>query len=140
MSRERAKGTRGENYFADMLKPIFPQIERAPLKGVNDAGDYVNVPFPVESKNTRKPLFLEWVRRLRRKAPAYRWVLLWKGDMRTVDGRPLMVVDAEFGMDLLHAYCGPFGHRVRTMNEVHYPVYEENPTSITPQITEEGAA
>ena len=103
----RAKGTRGENYFLAHLRTVWPTADRAPLRGILDRGDFVNVPFPVEAKNTRKPLFQLWVRRLRLISPDHRWILVWKGDTRTADGRPLMVMDFELGLELLaKAYKG----------------------------------
>lgn len=86
MSKARAKGTRGENYFLERLRLLFgPQVERAPLKGVQDRGDFVNVPWLHEAKNTTKPLFLEWARKCTTKA-GNNWVILWKGDLRKNEG------------------------------------------------------
>lgn len=104
MSKQRAKGTEGENYFKGLLALIWPYVDRAPLKGTLDAGDFLNVPFPIESKNTIKPLFQAWVRVLRHKANDHRWVLLWTGDKRTRDGAPLMLVDLRFGLELLQLW------------------------------------
>lgn len=108
MNKPRQKGTRGEVYFAERLRRIWPAIERAPLKGTRDAGDYVNVSLPVEAKNTAKPLFLAWARRLKvivtRDQLPNRWVLCWKGDARTVDGEALMVVPLDFGLELLELW------------------------------------
>lgn len=109
MSKARSKGTRGENWLLEKLRTIWPTAERAPLKGTLDKGDFVNVPWPVEMKNTQRPLFQAWVRILRKKATDHRWILVWKGDARTGDGQPLVVLDFEHAMDLLHAYYGPFG-------------------------------
>lgn len=86
MSRARAKGTRGENFFLDRLRTLFgPTVERAPLKGTLDQGDFVNVPWLHEAKNTTKPLFLAWARTATGKAGT-NWVILWKGDLRRGDG------------------------------------------------------
>lgn len=97
----RAKGTRGENYWLMFLRALFyPStdidaplhfLQRAPLKGTDDRGDFTGVPWIHEAKNTAKPLFLQWARRLRLKA-GDDWVLLWKGDMRSPDGQPLVVM------------------------------------------------
>lgn len=88
----RSKGTKGENFFLPYLRQLFgPQVERAPLKGTNDYGDYVGVPYLVEAKSTTKPLFLLWARTCKRKA-GDAWVLLWTGDRRTEDGEPLVVM------------------------------------------------
>lgn len=100
MSKARDKGTAGENYFLEFLRVIWPTAERAPLKGVQDKGDFVGVPLLVEAKHTKTILIPEWVRKARTKAEG-RWVLVWKGDTRTRDGKPLMVMDADFGFELL---------------------------------------
>ncbi len=86
MSKARAKGTRGEQFFLEPLRFLFgPQVERAPLKGTLDYGDFTGVPYLVEAKNTAKPLFLEWARKCTKKAGSD-WVLLWKGDLRKDEG------------------------------------------------------
>jgi len=86
MSRSRKKGTVGENFFLDTLRRLFgPQVERAPLKGTLDAGDYVGVPWLHEAKNTDRPLFQQWARTCEAKA-GWNWVLLWKGDLRSPSG------------------------------------------------------
>jgi hypothetical protein len=92
MSKARAKGTVGENFFLARLRLLFgPQVERAPLKGIQDRGDYTGVPWLHEAKNTAKPLFQAWARVCRAKA-GNAWTLLWKGDMRKDDGQPLVLM------------------------------------------------
>lgn len=92
MSAARAKGTAGENFYLPYLRQLFgPQVERAPLKGVQDRGDYVGVPYMVEAKNTAKPLFQLWARVCKKKA-GDDWILMWKGDRRTDDGEPLVLM------------------------------------------------
>ena len=94
MSKARAKGTAGENYFLLTLRHLFGEtlVERAPLKGVDDYGDYTGVPWLHEAKNTKKPLFLKWARvceeKVRRRWPkgGWDWVILWKGDLRKGEG------------------------------------------------------
>jgi hypothetical protein len=87
MSRARAKGTRGENYFLQRLRTLFgDQVERAPLKGTLDYGDFTGVPWLHEAKNTAKPLFLEWARKAASKAGSLPWVVMWKGDLRKDEG------------------------------------------------------
>ncbi len=81
----RNKGTRGENHFLPMLRILFgEQVERAPLKGVLDHGDYTGVPWLHEAKHTHRPLFQQWARVANRKA-GIDWVILWKGDTRLAD-------------------------------------------------------
>ena len=92
MSKARQKGTTGENYFLVHLRELFGgEVERAPLKGTLDYGDYVNVPWLHEAKNTARPLFQKWFRVCKAKA-GWDWVLLWKGDMRTPDGDPIVMM------------------------------------------------
>jgi hypothetical protein len=87
MSKARAKGTQGENFFLGHLRELFgSHVERAPLKGTLDYGDFVNVPFLCESKHTQKPLFQQWARVCEKKTSGGRWVVLWKGDLRTTSG------------------------------------------------------
>lgn len=81
MSKARQKGTSGENFFADLLRPIFPLIDRAPLRGTLDRGDFTGVPVLHESKSTSTPKFLEWAETCEKKSPGH-WVLMWKGDLR----------------------------------------------------------
>jgi hypothetical protein len=76
------------------------------LKGTLDQGDYVNTPILVEMKATAQPHFLEWARTCRAKTGSEEWVLVWKGDLRKSGTRPLMLVDLDFGLDLLEAWQG----------------------------------
>ena len=88
----RAKGTAGENFFLPRLKALFgTQVERAPLKGTHDYGDFVGVPWLHEAKHSMKPLFQKWARVNERKA-GKGWVLMWKGDLRTKSGNGPYVV------------------------------------------------
>jgi hypothetical protein len=95
MSKARQKGTAGENFFLERLRLLFgPAVERAPLKGVQDYGDFVNVPWLHEAKNTAKPLFLEWARKCTAKA-GKEWVILWKGDLRKPGNGPYVLMPIE---------------------------------------------
>lgn len=83
MSKARQKGTVGENYFLPRLRRMFGEnVERAPLKGVQDKGDFTGVPWLHESKNTATPLFLEWASKAEAKVKGPGWVVMWKGDLR----------------------------------------------------------
>jgi hypothetical protein len=82
----RAKGTKWETALLPRLRALFgDQVERAPLKGVHDKGDFLGVPFLHEAKSTQKPLFQAWARICEVKA-GKAWCVLWKGDGRTKTG------------------------------------------------------
>ena len=103
MSKARQKGTAGENYFLGFLRILFGEkVERAPLKGTLDYGDFVNVPFLHEAKNTVKPLFLKWAKVCEEKA-GKNWVLLWKGDLRTAGNGPYVLMPLEKYMTLIQS-------------------------------------
>lgn len=103
MSRARAKGTAGENFFLPYLRGLFgPRVERAPLKGTQDYGDFTGVPWLHEAKNTAKPLFLQWARTCEKKA-GNNWVLLWKGDLRKNEG-PYVLMSLEKYMEMTDEY------------------------------------
>lgn len=87
----RAKGTAWETELLPLLRGAFgPGVERAPLKGAADQGDFLGVPFLHEAKATRVPRFLDWARTARRKDPD--WAVLWHGDRRSPDGAPLVLL------------------------------------------------
>ena len=91
MSKARAKGTKWETELVPILRELYgPQVDRAPLKGTLDRGDFLGVPFQHEAKNTQKPLFLQWARTARKKT--HDWAILWSGDRRTPDGGPYVVI------------------------------------------------
>lgn len=115
MSKARAKGTRGENYWLPRLQILhYPELEILtedhPLQRLDMVarhkratdGDYVGVPWLTEAKHTAKPLFQQWARTCTKKAGTD-WVLLWKGDMRTVDGQPLALMPFPKYEDLVRA-------------------------------------
>lgn len=108
MSKARQKGTRGENFFLATLRTLFgEQVERAPLKGIQDRGDYVGVPWLHEAKNTAAPMFLQWARQARRKVGlGADWVILWKGDLRLADYEPLVVMPLHTYEDLVLGVIG----------------------------------
>lgn len=86
MSKARQKGTAWETELLPRLRQLFGEtVNRAPLRGVHDAGDFINVPWLHEAKNTIKPLFQTWARICERKT-GDRWVIIWKGDRRQTSG------------------------------------------------------
>jgi len=90
MSRARAKGTTWETELVPILANLFgPQVDRAPLRGVNDRGDFVGVPWLHEAKSTQVPRFLDWARTAQKKAE--NWVILWHGDRRKAEGPYVMM-------------------------------------------------
>lgn len=110
-NRARAKGTRYEVELLTILRETFgPGVERAPLKGTADCGDFVGTPVLVEAKSTKVPKFLEWARVATRKAEEHRrskwWILLWHGDRRTESGQELAVIPVDMLFDLLQCFYG----------------------------------
>jgi hypothetical protein len=101
MSRSRAKGTRWESELLTRLRNLWgQQVERAPLKGTNDRGDFVGTPFLVEAKSTTKPLFQAWARVCESKA--YNWAIVWHGDRRERTGvGPYVVMPLHLFEDLV---------------------------------------
>lgn len=82
MSRARQKGTKWETELLERLRSLFgPNVHRAPLRGTQDAGDFVGVPWLHEAKSTKAPHFLEWARTAAKKHQD--WCVLWHGDRRT---------------------------------------------------------
>lgn len=106
MSKQRAKGTRWETELLTELANIFPHVERAPLKGANDQGDFLNVnDWLLEAKNHKTPKFLAWADTCRTKTDTNHkpWAVLWHGDRRTRQGRPLALLDLDTFLELLEA-------------------------------------
>jgi hypothetical protein len=88
----RAKGTKWEVELLDHLRELFgEQVERAPLKGVHDYGDFLGVPWLHEAKSTIKPLFQAWARVSERKADDF-WTVLWHGDRRSPGSGPYVLM------------------------------------------------
>jgi hypothetical protein len=110
MSRSREIGTRGENYFLEILRALFGNhVERAPLKGIKDHGDFVNVPWLHESKArssgaTSRPLWNTWADVAKKKTTEdprpWRWVVMWKGDLRQKQG-PYVLMSSAFYQELV---------------------------------------
>ncbi len=100
----RDKGTRNENRIRDTwLKPIWPDAERQALKGINDYGDFINVPWLIEAK-WRKKLggeIFKWAETARVKAnwneghhglpkDSLPWAVVFTQDKRTEMGLDLV--------------------------------------------------
>lgn len=96
-----------------------PQVERAPLKGTADYGDFTGVPWLHEAKNTAKPLFLEWARKASSKANKRPWVVMWKGDLRTGDNGPFVLMPFWVYEELVGTDFGPTLAE-RAMHPVHH--------------------
>lgn len=105
MSKQRQKGTGWETELLPHLRAAFgDQVERAPLKGVQDKGDFVGVPFLVEAKKTEVPRFLDWARTARKKVGAGQWwSIVWSGDRRKGEG-PYVLLPLDMFLTL--AECG----------------------------------
>ena len=86
MSKARAKGTGFENHVRDTyLRPIWPMADRAPLRGVLDAGDFDGLPFILEAKKRNAWRIGDWIRTTAGKAARddVPWVVIFAGDKRT---------------------------------------------------------
>jgi len=118
-NRSRARGTRGENYFLPWVRSLFGEhVERTDMvardKRATD-GDYVfrdgrSLPWLIEAKDTDRAGLTKWVRVCRMKTvPSKRWMLLWKGDARTLDGQPIVVMSLELAEELIlsHQLASP---------------------------------
>lgn len=82
----RKKGSHWEVELLEKIRVIWPDAERAPLKGIQDFGDFVNVGgLLIEAKKTDAPHFLQWGKAATRKATAG-WRIAWAGDRRRGDG------------------------------------------------------
>lgn len=104
MSKARAKGTKWETELLERLRGLFgPNVHRAPLRGTQDAGDFVGVPWLHEAKSTKAPHFLEWARTCAKKAPNGAWAVLWHGDRRT-DPTELVVLPYPLYHDLVRGF------------------------------------
>lgn len=100
MSKARAKGSGWEVELLPLLRLVFgPHVERAPLKGINDMGDFTGVPYLIEAKKTDVPHFLQWGKTCQKKKPG-KWIVFWSGDRRKGDG-PFCVMPMSLALDLM---------------------------------------
>jgi hypothetical protein len=81
----RRKGSGYEVELLPDIQTIWPHADRAPLKGINDWGDFTGVPLLIEAKKTDAPHFLQWAKGATKKA-GQRWRIVWAGDRRRGDG------------------------------------------------------
>lgn len=88
MSKARRKGTDYENWLRDKyLRLVWPNAERAPLRGVNDRGDFDHVGgFVIEAKKRNKWDLPAWMRSTQKKVPPGAhpdgWMIWFAGDKR----------------------------------------------------------
>lgn len=100
MSKARAKGTGWESELLPRLRRLFgDHVERAPLKGVLDDGDFIGTPRLVEAKKTDVPHFLQWAKTCAKKRPNGDWCVVWSGDRRRGDG-PFVLLTLEAWLEL----------------------------------------
>ncbi len=86
----RQKGTGYEvGIKTNYLEEIWPDVERAPLKGINDFGDFINVDgWLIEARNRKTWALPAWIRgvysKLEREGRnrTWRWMLIFKADKR----------------------------------------------------------
>ena len=103
----KSKGTAFETKLLEKLQVIWPRLTRAAASSWSN--DYTG-PFPIEAKKRKTWAIPEWVRKLRRRATHDRtgnqWCLFVSpGDLRKeADLGDIMIVDADFGIDLLDAW------------------------------------
>lgn len=106
----RKKGTSFENEVLDRLREAFgPTVDRA--KAGNKSDDFSGVGFPVEAKHRKSWDLKGWIRKIQPVAAAHAHPKLWAifaadGDRRRNDSvGTVMVVDAEFGYELLECWA-----------------------------------
>lgn len=104
----RAKGTRWEVELRTRLRKIFyphykGEDDDHPLQRLDEAarhkraddGDFTGVPFAIEAKSTKRPMFQEWARKLEKKT-GKAWAIVWHGDRRVRTGTgPYVVMPLE---------------------------------------------
>lgn len=95
MSKARRKGTDYENFLMERyLSQPYPQVSRAPLSGINDKGDFINVgPWVMEAKKRNRWDLPLWIETTARKAfPSRPWAIWFAGDKRSGRNRDDYVV------------------------------------------------
>lgn len=113
----RAKGTGWEVELLPHLRILFypdlpitdklpngddHPLQRAPLKGVHDYGDFTGLPggLLIEAKKTDAPHFKEWAKNCAKKTAGLApWVVVWSGDRRKGDG-PFVLMSLPYYLQL----------------------------------------
>jgi hypothetical protein len=63
LSKSKQKGTLAETAVADLLRKVWPTVERRALAGVNDKGDIAGIPkIVIEVKNQKSYKISEWLK------------------------------------------------------------------------------
>lgn len=115
----RSKGTRYENRVRDgYLHDVFPNVDRAPLRGTQDYGDFTGIgDWLIEAKWRATPGGLRipsWLQQIKHKveegAP---WVLQWAIDRRK-DPVDYVITDARLFWHMVRL-LREHGHDVDTM-------------------------
>lgn len=91
MSKARQKGTQYENHVRDTyLRGIWPDVERSPLMGTYDWGDFINTSgWCIEARNRARWDIPGWIRgiygrfRTRKAALQTPWCIVFKADKRS---------------------------------------------------------
>ena len=115
MSAARSKGTAYENHVRDTyLRRVWPDADRAPLRGIHDFGDFDHVGGRlVEAKKRDRWDLPAWIRGVLTKiggGPAP-WEIVFAGDKRGPIPMDLVVAPAE-------QYYGYLDHMTRLEVEV----------------------
>lgn len=98
MSKQRRKGTDYENHLRDRyLSLIWPDADRAPLRGTADRGDFDNVGgFVIEAKKRDRWDLPAWMRTTQKKVPHDKhpdsWMVWFAGNKRRGELRDDYVV------------------------------------------------
>ena len=112
MSKARAKGTSFENTVLSYLRDIWPDVERAPLKGNYDYGDFINVDrWMIEARNRKTWSLKEWIRQAYKRVQLRHgdkhkgaWVIVFKDDMRGELDEPYAVLSLGMLIELMGGY------------------------------------
>jgi hypothetical protein len=63
MSKSKQKGTLAETAVVELLRKVWPTVERRALAGINDKGDIAGIPkIVIEVKNQKSYKISEWLK------------------------------------------------------------------------------